>query len=84
MSPRSHSSELSLIQSFSVSDGAGGIHGLKDDEEDIRVFACPLSEALGRIQSGGIANFTAVVALQWLALNKERLQREWASYTKGR
>lgn len=61
------------------SQGAGGIHGLQDEEEDIRVFACPLKEALGWIRSGEIANLTAATALQWLALNKERLRREWAS-----
>jgi ADP-ribose pyrophosphatase len=59
------------------SEGAGGIHGLQNEEEDIRVFACSLNEALGRIECGEITNFTAAVALQWLALNKERLQREW-------
>ncbi len=57
--------------------GIGGIHGLADEGEDIRVFTEPLDAALQRLADGGIANMTAVVALQWLALNREALRRKW-------
>lgn len=57
--------------------GVGGIHGLADEGEDIRVFPEPLDDALRRMTTGGINNMTAVVALQWLALNREALRRKW-------
>lgn len=60
------------------SAGAGGIHGLDHEGEDIRVLVLPTDEALERLQSGGIVNATAAIALQWLALNRDRLRAEWS------
>jgi ADP-ribose pyrophosphatase len=57
--------------------GAGGIHGLAHEQEDISVEAMKLSRALALLRQGRIANAPAVIALQWLALNKRRLRREW-------
>ncbi|MBE9554980.1 MAG: ADP-ribose diphosphatase, partial [Proteobacteria bacterium] len=45
--------------------------------EDIRVFTESLDEALARLADGGITNVIAVAALQWLALNREKLRRQW-------
>ena len=57
--------------------GVGGIHGLADEGEDIRVFTESLDTALRRMAHGGITNIIAVAALQWLALNREKLRRDW-------
>ncbi|MCK5276477.1 MAG: ADP-ribose diphosphatase [Alphaproteobacteria bacterium] len=57
--------------------GIGGIHGLAGEGEDIRVFTESLDEALARLANGDITNIIAVAALQWLALNREKLRREW-------
>jgi ADP-ribose pyrophosphatase len=57
--------------------GVGGIHGLTDEGEDIRVFTESLDAALARMANGGITNVTAIAALQWLALNREKPRREW-------
>ncbi len=59
------------------SSDAGGLHGLRDEEEDIRVLVMPLAAALRDIELGRIANFTAVAALQWLGLHKDRLLLQW-------
>ncbi len=60
------------------SDGVGGVHGLADEGEDIRVFVESLDDAVARIGRGEITNLIAVAALQWLALNRDRLRREWS------
>ncbi|MDH5411831.1 MAG: ADP-ribose diphosphatase, partial [Alphaproteobacteria bacterium] len=57
--------------------GVGGIHGLPEEGEDIRVFTETLDEALARIANGGITNLITVAALQWLALNREDIRRRW-------
>lgn len=57
--------------------GVGGIHGLADEGEDIRVFTESLDAALERMASGGINNLIAVAALQWLALNRGEVRRNW-------
>ena len=55
----------------------GGIHGCDDEDEDIRVMALPFAKALAMTESGEIANSAALISLQWLALNRDRLRQEW-------
>jgi ADP-ribose pyrophosphatase len=59
------------------SRGVGGIHGLDHEDEDIRVIVEPTDRALERLARGEIDNAISIVALQWLALNRERLRAQW-------
>lgn len=56
---------------------ADGIHGIKDEGEDIRVLVLSVAEALARLEAGRIDNSPAIIALQWLALNHRGLRRKW-------
>lgn len=56
---------------------AGGIHGLDDENEDIRVTAMPFAEAMAMCADGRIHEAATLIALQWLALNRERLRSAW-------
>jgi ADP-ribose pyrophosphatase len=56
-----------------------GIHGMADEGEDIRVFTVPADEAIGWTTSGKVANSIAIIALQWLALNRRQLRSRWAA-----
>jgi ADP-ribose pyrophosphatase len=58
-------------------DEAGGIHGLAEEGEDIRVLPISYGKALARLRSGEIRNASAIIALQWLALNRDRLRETW-------
>ena len=60
------------------STGAGGIHGLDHEHEDIRVFTCPMSEALGMLESGRVVDCHTVVSLQWLALHRDEVRSRWS------
>lgn len=53
---------------------AGGVHGLPEEGEDIRVQVMRLDQALSLLASGRINNAACIIALQWLALHKARLQ----------
>jgi ADP-ribose pyrophosphatase len=75
--PGGSSERVAIFVGRVDSAGTGGIHGLDDEGEDIRVFTESLDAALDRLAGGGIANITAVAALQWLALNKQRVRRAW-------
>jgi ADP-ribose pyrophosphatase len=55
------------------SSSAGGIHGLADEHEDIRVLVLPFAEALAWAEAGRIENGFALLALWWLAANRQRL-----------
>lgn len=75
--PGGSSERIAIFCGRVDAQGIGGVHGLADEGEDIRVFTESLDEALARLADGGITNIIAVAALQWLALNREKLRREW-------
>ncbi|WP_304639654.1 NUDIX domain-containing protein [Pseudomonas sp.] len=58
------------------SRGVGGIHGLEEEGEDIRVSVWPREAALAAVEEGRIDNAATIIALQWLGLHAERLQAE--------
>ncbi|MDP6706863.1 MAG: NUDIX domain-containing protein [Alphaproteobacteria bacterium] len=58
-------------------DGVGGVHGLPEEGEDIRVVVMSCDEAQAALAEGRILASPAIIALQWLALNREALRRRW-------
>jgi ADP-ribose pyrophosphatase len=56
---------------------AGGIHGLADESEDIRVVVKSSEAALALLAAGGIENGFALLALHWFAANREALRLRW-------
>lgn len=60
------------------SEGAGGVHGLADEGEDIRVHVWPLEDALQAVKDGRIDNAASIIALQWLALNRAEVRGLWS------
>ena len=59
------------------STGVGGVHGLDHEHEDILVTAVDFAEAYRMVEAGEIASAIPIVALQWLALNREKLRQQW-------
>lgn len=60
------------------SQGAGGVHGLAEEGEDIRVHVLPLEDALDAVKDGRINNAASIIALQWLALNRAEVRGLWS------
>lgn len=60
------------------SEGAGGVHGLPEEGEDIRVHVWPLQDALTAVRDGRINNAASIIALQWLALNRDEVRGMWS------
>lgn len=56
---------------------AGGIHGLAEESEDIRAVVKSYAEAMGLLNAGKIENGYTLLALHWLAANREALRRQW-------
>ncbi len=56
---------------------AGGVHGLDHEGEDIRVVPMDFADAAEAIATGRICAATAVITLQWLQLNRERVRGLW-------
>jgi ADP-ribose pyrophosphatase len=76
-SPGGCSEHVTVFCGEVSSEGAGGIHGVAHEGEDIRVFATSTDEAMALVQSGAIDNSIGVIGVQWLALNRGSLRERW-------
>ena len=56
---------------------AGGVHGLIEEGEDIRVNVFELSLAKALLATGRVCNGAAIIALQWFLLNERALTERW-------
>ena len=56
---------------------AGGIHGLADESEDILARVVDWPDALAMLERGEIGSSLAVIALQWLALHRDKVRSRW-------
>lgn len=56
---------------------AGGIHGLDHEDEDILVRAVDFDEVYLMLENGEIDSAIPIIAIQWLALNRQKLKQEW-------
>jgi ADP-ribose pyrophosphatase len=74
MSPGAVSEHLTLFCALTDLKDTGGIHGVAEEDEDIRVHLLPLDEALKWLHGGRIQNSPAIIALQWLVINRQRLR----------
>lgn len=77
MSPGAVTEFMDVYCADTTAAGLGGIHGLESEGEDIRVHVLGFGTALDWLAAGRIHNSPAIIALQWLRLNRERLRREW-------
>jgi ADP-ribose pyrophosphatase len=59
------------------SSEVGGIHGLDHEDEDIWVRTVAFDEAYLMLQNGEIDSAIPIIAIQWLALNRDKLRQNW-------
>jgi ADP-ribose pyrophosphatase len=71
------SEHVRLFCGEALSDGAGSVHGLAEEHEDILVHRLSRSEVMELLAAGQINNGHTLVALQWFALHGERLRARW-------
>ena len=76
-SPGGCSEHVTVFCAEVSSQGVGGIHGVADEGEDIRVFCATTDEALELVRRGAIDNSIGVIGVQWLALNRDGLRDRW-------
>lgn len=76
-SPGGTSERLSIMVGEVDATTAEGIHGLADENEDIRVHVVSREQAYQLVEEGKIDNAASVIALQWLQLHYQTLRNEW-------
>lgn len=77
-SPGGSDERVHLYVGRCSSEGVGGVHGLAEEGEDIRVHVWPLEDALQAVKDGRIDNAASIIALQWLALNRAEVRGLWS------
>jgi len=75
--PGGSSERITLFCGKVDSTHVGGIHGLDDEHEDILVRAVDFDDAYRMLESREIESAIPIVAIQWLALNREKLRQQW-------
>ncbi|MFG6656798.1 ADP-ribose diphosphatase [Scandinavium sp. M-37] len=76
-SPGGTSERLTILVGEVDASTAQGIHGLADENEDIRVHVVSREQAYQWVEEGKIDNAASVIALQWLQLHYQALRNEW-------
>ncbi|NOV30928.1 NUDIX domain-containing protein [Methylomonas sp. ZR1] len=59
------------------SSRVGGIHGLDEEDEDIRVTTVKFDEAFQMLEDGKIESGIPILAIQWLYIHREQLRARW-------
>lgn len=76
-SPGGASEKLSLFCGKVDSTNVGGIYGLAEEDEDILVSVISFDEAYNLLEQGRIESGIPIIAIQWLALNRDKLRAKW-------
>ncbi|PID43826.1 MAG: ADP-ribose diphosphatase [Proteobacteria bacterium] len=77
VSPGGATEKVHIFCGRVLAEGAGGIHGLPDECEDIKVHVLPREAACAMVESGEINNAASIIALQWLQLNYQKIRQRW-------
>jgi ADP-ribose pyrophosphatase len=75
--PGGCSEKITLFCGIVDSRGVGGVHGLGEEHEDILAHVVGFDQAMEWLEQGRIQAAIPIIALQWLALNRDHLR---ASY----
>ncbi len=76
VSPGISSEQIHLYCGRVDATGAGGIHGLAEEGEEIRVVRLARERARAEL-FGRLCSTSVLLAVQWLELNLDELRRDW-------
>lgn len=77
VSPGGSNEYLHLYCSKVDASTVEGIHGLAEENEDIRVINLSAEEAFAKLYAGEIKTVPALISLLWLQIQKKQLQNSW-------
>lgn len=75
-SPGGSNEHVHLFCATVDSRGVGGVHGLPEEGEDIRVSVMPRAAAVQAMEQGQLDNAASIIALQWLQLHGNTLREQ--------
>lgn len=77
VSPGGSDEQVQLYCALIDSTGVGGVHGLADEHEDIRLVTLSRQRCMDALHDGVLNNAATVIALQWLALQDDTKRQQW-------
>lgn len=77
--PGGSSEWLTLFYGRVNSADVGGIHGLVEEDEDIRVSTLSFDNVYQLLQNGRINSAIPIIAIQWLQIHRDELRRPYLS-----
>lgn len=78
-SPGGTSERLYLYYGEADLSRAGGIYGVPEEGEDIRVHVIPIEKAFQLLDEGEMDNAATVICLQWLKLNIDAIREKYST-----
>jgi ADP-ribose pyrophosphatase len=79
-SPGSSNEQIQIYFARTETDGLGGIHGIDEEGEDIRVHIVSSDTAFDWLDQGRIDSALPIIALQWFRLNRDRIRQQWLEH----
>ncbi|MGB5276649.1 MAG: NUDIX domain-containing protein [Gammaproteobacteria bacterium] len=76
-SPGSSNEQVQIYFARTETATLGGVHGIDEEGEDIRVHVVSSDTAFEWMDSGRIDSALPIIALQWFRLNRDRIREQW-------
>lgn len=76
-SPGSSNELIETYFARTSTTSVGGIHGIDEEGEDIRVHVISSDTAFDWLDQGRIDSALPIIALQWFRLNRDRIRQLW-------
>lgn len=77
VSPGASSERVTLFCARVDASQAGGVHGLVEEGEDIRVWVFTVAEVYQLLEEGKLNNALTIIAVQWFKLNEQKVLAQW-------
>ena len=82
-SPGGSTEKVALFVARVDTSGSGGLFGVANEGEDIKVHVIPFDTITAWLGEGRIKVATTIIALQWLLLHRDRLRKAWLKSQEG-
>jgi ADP-ribose pyrophosphatase len=80
-SPGSSNEKIQIYFARTETEGLGGVHGIDEEGEDIRVHVVSSDTAFDWLDQGRIDSALPIIALQWFRLNRDKIRSQWLEET---
>lgn len=77
-SPGGSAEKLHLFCAVCALENAGGVHGLAEENEDIKLHVFDADAVFSTLYQGRFNNAATLICLQWLQINQARLNEKYS------